>query len=131
MRKQGFELIVANLLRDCTADSAPVIESRAPAPPIACTPTATPPIDLVEFFGSLSQAESASWGRILSSTQAAHAISAHYGLDFDDVRRVMNEMSMSLWCLLDSAEGWTVLGEQVAIALKGTPTVPLFKSSIH
>jgi hypothetical protein len=43
----------------------------------------------------------------------------------------MNEMSRNLWCLLDSAEGWTVLGEQIALALRGRLDGPILKASMH
>ncbi len=131
MRKQSFELIVADLLRDCTVDRATPAQAIAPVPQIACAPSASHPIDLVEFFGSLSQDESGHWGRVLTSTQAAHIISGHYGLDYSDVKRTMIEMSQSLWCLLDSAEGWTVLGEQIALAVRGRLDGPILKASVH
>jgi len=128
MREQDFTLIAAHLLREAKAADVPADD----VPRIVCTPpTPQPPANLVEFLGSLTEDEGLRWGRILSSTEAAHAIAAHYELDYADVHKTMNGMSESLWCLLDSAEGWTVLGEQITWAIQGRLDAPLLKTSIH
>jgi len=69
--------------------------------------------------------------QILSSWQVAHSIAANYSLRFEDVRAEMNRMSRNLWHLLDTPQGWTVLGEQIALILKGHPNGPLLRPIIH
>lgn len=69
--------------------------------------------------------------QILSSWQAAHNIAANYSLRFEDVRAEINRMSLNLWHLLDTPQGWAVLGEQIALILHGHSNGPLLRPAIH
>lgn len=60
------------------------------------------------------------WWRNMASWRACVDIADNYGLAFEDVRTVMRGVPRNLTVLLDSAEGWAVLGEQVAITISGT-----------
>lgn len=71
------------------------------------------------------------WWRVMSSWRAGLAIAAHYGLAFGDVRYVLQRVPENLTVLLDSSQGWTVLAEQVAIAITGElPGAPMLPT-IH
>lgn len=59
------------------------------------------------------------WWRNVSSWRACRDIAEHYDLGFADVRSVIRRMPANLAVLIDSPEGWGVLGEQVAITIMG------------
>lgn len=118
MQKQVSELIDAGYVEQ---DEAPVVK----------LPSQQTLVEILEERLQQKQAEVAESGQLLASVQAAQSIAENYGLSFEDVRTEMRLMARNLWHLLDTPEGWMVLGMHIDLALTGRTDAPLLRPAIH
>lgn len=123
MRKRPHELSneTEPTLGDILSEALSAAGEAKPEYPPVHTPSA------VESWDPAS----AQWGLVVSSWHAAQVIADHYATSFEDVRTEMNLMAHNLWSLLDTPEGWVVLGMHIDLAISGRTDGPLLRPAIH